>query len=111
MAMFEEDVSLKKIMKNIGDQQRQDIKCYKLLRSLKNKNNGNENLQLFDNVLFIREQKSEIWRIIIPDAIKIELINLTHSKLGHLGVYKTVSYLKRFYYWRTMTKDVKQACT
>ena len=32
----------------------------------------------------------------------------THSKLGHPGVYKTLSYLKKFYYWKTMAREVKR---
>ena len=65
-------------------------------------------MQIYNNVLFIKEFKSETWRIVIPIELKIEIIKLTHIKLGHPGVYKTATYLKRYYYWRTMTRDVKK---
>lgn len=108
MTLCSEDASLKKMMKNISDEQKRDTACINFFKQLSNKNKDFDHLQIYNDVLFIKEQKSEIWRIVIPKSLKDNIINLTHTKLGHPGVYKTTTYLKRYYYWRTMIKDVKK---
>ena len=107
MALFISDASLNKIMKNIKDQQMRDEICKKIIDDLI-KNNNNVDFQVYEGVLFHKEQKSENWHIVIPSELKVKIVEQTHSKLGHPGVYKTLSYLKKFYYWKTMAREVKR---
>ena len=58
--------------------------------------------------MFTRDKNNENWRVTIPDSIKDKLIDITHEKLGHSGAYKTLSYLKNYYYWRSLSRDVKR---
>ena len=37
-----------------------------------------------------------------------EIIKIVHEKLGHPGVFKTFSYLRHYYYWHSMHRDVKK---
>ena len=45
----------------------------------------------------------------VPDALKQPLLRENHDSSlgGHLGVHKTMSKLKRQYYWRGMSHDVR----
>lgn len=44
----------------------------------------------------------------IPANLTHKLIDNIHSKLGHPGVQKTLSYVKRYYYWKAINSEVKK---
>ena len=69
--------------------------------------NDNEIYQIHNGILFQRERTSDNWIIILPVDLHKQIIKTVHSKLGHLGVYKTLNHLKRFYYWKIMQREVK----
>lgn len=50
-------------------------------------------------------------RLVIPDAgnVREKLIAETHERLGHLGYTKTVTELRREFFWPLMAKDVLRA--
>ena len=82
----------------------------KIINSINNDENIN-NYVIYENVLFHREREDSNWRLVIPESLSVELIKITHTKLGHPGVYKTFEYLKRFYYWKKMRRQVKMYVT
>ena len=98
MLINKNDDSLKKILKNIKAQQDRDPCLREVIKAVKDNGNG-EDYVVFEDVLFHRERENANWRLVIPKALSLELIKITHIKLGHPGVYKTLEYLKRFYYW------------
>ena len=63
---------------------------------------------MYKELLFYRGNSDNNWKIVIPSEIKKGIIKHTHEKLGHPGVYKTLTYIKKFYFWRAMSKDVKR---
>lgn len=68
---------------------------------------GNVDFVVYNDILFHRDRSSKNWRIVIPKKMQRSLIKEIHSKLGHPGVHKTITYLKQFYYWRDMQAQVK----
>ena len=107
MLLNKDDESLKKIIKNIRTQQNRDACLRKIIESINN--NGNiENYVIYEDILFHRERENLNWRLVIPGKLSLQLIKFTHTQLGHPGVYKTQEYLKRFYYWKSMGKQIKQ---
>lgn len=93
--------------KKIADLQKNDIKIAPLLEKMNNDGTNNF-LQIYENVLFQRNRKNNNWRIVIPTNLQKRLINAIHQKLGHVGVFKTNEYLKKFFTWRGMNRDVKK---
>ena len=107
MNLNRNDIILKNIIKNLAEKQKRDTFVKNIRVQLTEKNND-PNYQIFDDILFHKSTDEQNWRIVIPDEIKTELIIATHEKLGHPGVYKTVTYLKTYYFWKYMHRDVKR---
>ena len=55
---------------------------------------------MYKDILFQKEGSNMNWRIAILKHVTTELIRGTHERIGHVGVYKSTEYLKRYYYWR-----------
>jgi hypothetical protein len=51
-------------------------------------------------------------QLVTPQAIQLHLFALVHQHKtgGHLGNYKTISRLKRYFWWPGYTKDIKLWC-
>ena len=103
-----DEISLKKIINNIKELQEQDEFCKAILLKDQNDVIHEEHYQVYREILFHGEKTSENWRIVIPASIKNKIIEQNHCKLGHPGVYKTLVHLERFYFWKSMGRDVKQ---
>ena len=109
MALHSGDNSLKSLLKNLKEGQCGDEYCKNVVESLHNESkNGNEIYQIHNRILFQREKTSDNWRIVLPVVLHKKIIQTVHSKLGHPGVYKTLNHLKRFYYWKSMQREVKK---
>jgi hypothetical protein len=77
--------------------------------------------RLVDGVLFIEDSGG--WRLVVPKGrttdgddpasaptFREALISFAHESLGHLGPAKTLSYLRRWFYWPHAHKDVFDYC-
>ena len=88
-------------------QQNRDTRLREIMESINN-NVNKEDYVIYENVLFHRERGNSNWRLAIPDHLTMELIKITHTKLGHPGVYKTLEYIKQYYFWKNMRRQTKQ---
>lgn len=79
------------------------------------------NFTLVDNILFMED--SDGWRLVVPRGMVVDsdlgkksptlreaVIHHAHETLGHLGPAKTLSYIRRFFYWPHLHKDVFDYC-
>ena len=107
MLINKNDNSLKTILKNIKNQQNKDPNLRDIISAIKNNENV-ENYVSFENIVFHKERENSNWRIAIPEELTQELIIVTHGKIGHPGVYKTLEYLKQFFYWKDMSRQTKR---
>ena len=109
MEMHSDDPSLRSIIKNLKNSQTNDEFCKYVAEKIEsNDNQIMEKFSIHKKVLFHRNRNNNSWNIVVPSEIKQSIIKITHEKLGHPGVYKTLMYLKKFYYWKGMSKDVKK---
>ena len=92
-------MSLRKIADQLKTGQGSDLKIIKIIDGITKK--PNNLYQIYEGVLFQMHPD-------VPDSLKRALVLYKHEKLGHPGGYKTLSYLKRNYYWHTTARDVKQ---
>ena len=100
-------LEVKQILKNLKSEQKNDKYLCEIIES-SNKKNNNHHFQMHKELLFQREKNSENWRVAIPKKLSNDLIMAAHERVGHPEVYKTGEYLKRFYYWKGMNKQIKQ---
>jgi hypothetical protein len=78
---------------------------------------------LVDGILFLEDQSG--WRLVVPTGrtsdigtasasspptFREAVINHGHAVLGHLGPQKTLSYLRHFFWWPLMHKDIFDYC-
>jgi hypothetical protein len=77
--------------------------------------------RLVDDVLFMEDAGG--WRLVVPKGRTVDpdlaeqsptfreaVIQHSHEALGHLGPAKTLSYLRRWFYWPQSHKDVFDYC-
>jgi len=98
---------LKDILKNLRKRQLEDSRIKGLMDLIHN-NNQISHYELFEGILFHKQLNEDNWRIVIPEILKKELTIITHERLGHPRVYKTANYMENFYYWKSMSRDVKK---
>lgn len=94
-------------LKNLEELQLRDKYIYDIVEKLK----ANEQTNFYvmrDNVLFRRNEYLGLWQVFIPVEITRDLISCVHTKLGHPRVHKTTMYLRQFYYWKGMCKQIKK---
>lgn len=60
-----------------------------------------------NNILFRKDEYLRLWQVVIPVELTRDLILCVHTKLGHPGVHKTTMYLRQFYFWKGMCKQIK----
>lgn len=110
MMIHKQNGTLKQILKNLNKLQSEDTYCRTIIDNLKlgRKSARNNNFELYQDILFHRENKNDLYRIVVPNAIVDNVINYVHAQLGHPGVFKTLTYIKRFYYFKFMHRHIKK---
>lgn len=104
---LDNDTRLKGILCDLSRCQRRDSQMMQILEQLDD-GEIRDRYQLYKGILFIRGRVEEDdWRICVPSEMTSSLIDFIHHYLGHVGVYKTVTYLRRYFYWRSMSREVK----
>ncbi|XP_043471737.1 uncharacterized protein LOC122504619 [Leptopilina heterotoma] len=100
------DVDLENSLKNLADLQHQDEFAMSIFDRIKI-GKAEECYLSYNRVLFRMDKFLKLCQVFIPAVLTKRLIDCVHSKLGHPGVYKTLMYLKQFYFWKGMGKQVK----
>ena len=88
-------------LENLSELQKNDKYCKMIKEKLEKKQNVDFYV-VKENILFRKDKYLNLWQVVIPFEIVRMLIDCIHSKLGHPGVYKTVMYLREYYYWKNM---------
>ena len=83
--------------KQISNLQQKNSEIALMISKAKNDVKDN-NMQIYDNLLFNKDKHNNVWRIVVPSCSSKKVIDAVHEKLGHFGIYKTVSYIKSFIY-------------
>lgn len=107
LAMLEYDRDLARNLKNLTKLQFEDEVIKKIIIQCREKEDF-PHFTIYNNILFHQEEKDTPWRIVVPEKLQYSLMVEIHKKLGHPGVFKTLSYLRKFYYWKRMHTKVKK---
>lgn len=98
--------TLSQSLKNLAVLQLQDVYISKIMDRIKDDNEVAFYV-LYENILFRKDDYLGLWQVVIPMSLARELMACVHTKLGHPGVYKTTMYLRQYYYWKGMGKQIK----
>jgi hypothetical protein len=64
-----------------------------------------------DELIYCLDKHSEPVLCLLNDCkIITEVINQVHNAMGHYGAEKTTSYTCRYYWWKTITRDIHEFC-
>lgn len=98
-----------KIKQNLGS----DKKYIEIKEKLEKEDaNINQYYVIKDELLFKRcHEKSNIWKIYIPDQLLKEVITYYHENLGHVGIQRTYKYLDEFIYNKGLKSKIKKIVT
>lgn len=97
-------------LKNLADLQRQDTYLSNIIYKIVN----NEMVKYFweyNGVLFRNDEDHHAWQVCLPELLTTKIIDGVHSKFGHPGGYKTIGYIKKLYYWKSISKEMKKFVT
>lgn len=102
--------SLKYLLRNIATDQRDDPKLNRIIQDIADPNNMalETKFVLYKGVLFRRQNGDEPCLLCVPLSRVKEFISGFHEMIGHFGVYKTWSALRREVWWQNMHRDVKR---
>lgn len=93
---------LVKILKNIKDEQKKDIRVNRM------RNKISENITIKNDVIFVRQNQKERWQLAIPSQVAKIMIQETHTAMGHPGRYKTYHALKEVCTIKNMHRLITQ---
>lgn len=94
-------------LRNLSHLQNEDSNIKNVLDKI-NENLYRDIYVVKENIWFRKDPGLNVWQVVIPNTLKYKLIDCIHSKLGHPGVYKTKMYIRQFYYWKSMNRDIKR---
>ena len=97
---------------SVKEMQSMDPFCKRIMKRLLNKTAPKHELDTFfiHNGLLYRyasDHSKDFCTLVIPKAWRYTILVETHDKMGHQGNNRTYSLIKRQYYWKRMTKDMK----
>ena len=65
--------------------------------------------EILNGVIFKKENEFHSRRVVVPEKLKIKVLNLCHDKpsAAHQGLERTKYRIKKSYYWISMGKEIK----
>ena len=94
-------------LKELAEFQSKDENLSKIIEGVRDEPN-NEYYIVYEGVLFRRDQTRDGWQIAVPNNLTQTIIENSHHRMGHAGVYKTLKYIQNCFYWRGMSSEVKR---
>lgn len=102
--------SLIKEFKNIKIIQNEDEYIKNIKANINNEKNS-ENFIIYEGILFRIDHSSNNYQLVLPSILSDGIIDYCHVKLGHPGYYKTLMYVRQFFYWKGMMSQIKKFVT
>ena len=103
-------------LENLGKQQRQDDELKTIFRALETPDDCTslqrrraKQFEIIDSILYKKEGKTN--RTVIPASLQDSILEQTHSDEhsgGHCGISKSLDKLNRSFYWKGMSRDMKE---
>ncbi|GFU10473.1 hypothetical protein TNCV_12721 [Trichonephila clavipes] len=86
--------------------QKQDDFCQYIFRLLKEQNPNKKTMSIISTLVRVKE-KSKSFAVVIPKAMREQMLIACHDDVGHMDAKKTLHNLKQRYWWPNMRKDCK----
>lgn len=64
--------------------------------------------ELLNEILYFQPEGALLKVIYLPETLREEVIRQVHLEMGHLGAYKVIKYVRDRFYWKGLTRQVKQ---
>jgi transposase InsO family protein len=64
-----------------------------------------------DGILYIQkgpESKYFDRQLVVPDSLKVHILQIHHDEAGHLNAQKLVEQIKKKYFWQGMDRDIRE---
>lgn len=94
-------------LRHIKDWQQQDQQICDIINEVE-REKMSEPYCVRDNVLYYKKRNDKMWKLVVPQELRKNLIDEVHERMGHLGTYKTYAGLSRTNYRRGIQMDVKK---
>ncbi|CAK1596617.1 unnamed protein product [Parnassius mnemosyne] len=108
----EPNIELIENLKSLTVYQLQDSESLAIIKKLKTlntsiikQNNKFKRYSLKNDVLYYKTNLQEV--IYLPKALRQDIINQVHVEMGHQGPYKVIKYVRDKFFWKGLTKDIK----
>ncbi|CAK1596618.1 unnamed protein product [Parnassius mnemosyne] len=108
----EPNIELIEKLKSLTVYQLQDSESLAIIEKLKilntsiiKQNNKFKRYSLKNDVLYYKTNLQEV--IYLPKALRQDIINQVHVEMGHQGPYKVIKYVRDKFFWKGLTKDIK----
>ncbi|CAK1582935.1 unnamed protein product [Parnassius mnemosyne] len=108
----EPNIELIEKLKSLTVYQLQDSESLAIIEKLKTlntsiikQNNKFKRYSLKNDVLYYKTNLQEV--IYLPKALRQDIINQVHVEMGHQGPYKVIKYVRDRFFWKGLTKDIK----
>lgn len=102
-------------LKNIKHLQEEDPDIRKIIERVKSRQGGNEKIdritercEIYKDILYFKPGNGAGKVIYLPKILRDEVIQQVHIEMGHQGTYKVIKYVRDRFYWRGITRQVKQ---
>ena len=71
-----------------------------------------DRLRKHQGVLYrsIQDEGREYWQLLLPKALRAEVLHQLHDAAGHQGVERTFALVRKRCYWPGMMKEVEKWC-
>ena len=89
----------------------EDVFCKNILNQIEKGNISDGQLYLVkDNILkrYVLEGDNTYETTVVPRALTAQILKMAHDELGHNGIHRTYTILKRLYYWKGSKPSVEK---
>ena len=91
--------------------QEEDAFCKNILNQIEKGNISDGQLYLVkDKILkrYVLEGDNTYETTVVPRALTARILKMAHDELGHNGTHRTITILKRLYYWKGLKPNIEK---
>ena len=93
--------------KHFKEMQKQD----EFISNIKSKieNDKAPEYRIYNDLIFHKYKQDKNWKLVVPYCFQERLVHEMHLRIGHGGLFKTLSEIKKSFWWVRMRKTIKNS--